>query len=139
MTEYSRVPRRGHRELAPERSMRMDRHPSPWPCVAMLGTLLLMCLMAPQYWETNVICQDPTINGPSDAGWDALELSPKWGSIGRSGGAEFNGLTFNVAAPGQDQSANTATDDAIASFAVAPTIEQLVNHQGFIAASANDR
>src|SRR3954451_24315984 len=139
MTEYSRAPRRGHRELAGERSMRIGRHPSPWPCVAMLAALLLMCLMAPQYWETNVVCQDPTINGPSDGRRNALELSPGWGGIGRSGDANFDELTFNVAVTATDQSANTATDDSLASVAVAPTIEELVNHHGFVAVPASDR
>jgi hypothetical protein len=32
--------------------MEVDREPSPWPCLAMLIGLLLMCLLAPSYWRS---------------------------------------------------------------------------------------
>lgn len=41
--------------------MQVDRQPSPWPCVAMLAGLLLLCLMAPRYWQNTVASEDPAI------------------------------------------------------------------------------
>jgi hypothetical protein len=32
--------------------MQVDRQPSPWPCVALLIGLVLLCLMAPRYWRS---------------------------------------------------------------------------------------
>src|SRR4051794_32849241 len=61
MSEYSRAPGRGHRTTARERFMQVDRQPSPWPCVAMLAGLLLLCLMAPRYWQKTVQSDDPAI------------------------------------------------------------------------------
>src|SRR3954466_9220007 len=111
MTEYSRAHRRGHRDLVGERSMRTGRHPSPWPCVAMLGALLLMCLMAPQYWETNVDCQDPTINAPADEGGATVGRSPNGRGGASSVRGNFNDLTLHTMPTEQDRWATTATDD----------------------------
>jgi hypothetical protein len=46
--------------------MQVDRQPSPWPCVAMLAGLLLLCLMAPRYWQNAVVSEDPAIGGETE-------------------------------------------------------------------------
>src|SRR3954468_1345177 len=66
MSEYSRAPGRRHRATAGERAMQVDRQPSPWPCVAMLAALLLLCLMAPRYWQNSVTPEDPAIGSASE-------------------------------------------------------------------------
>src|SRR3977135_3436956 len=66
-SEYSRAPGRGHRIPAGERAMQVDRQPSPWPCVAMLAALLLLCLMAPRYVRNTAALEDPTIGVEADA------------------------------------------------------------------------
>ena len=73
MSEYSRAPGRGHRATARERAMQVDRQPSPWPCVAMLAGLLLLCLMAPRYWQNTVELEDPAIGVDSDIAFDDLD------------------------------------------------------------------
>ena len=72
MSEYSRAPGRGHRATARERAMQVDRQPSPWPCVAMLAGLLLLCLMAPRYWQNTVGVEDPAIGVAADVAFDGL-------------------------------------------------------------------
>ena len=66
MSEYSRAPGRGHRTTVGDRAMQVDRQPSPWPCVAMLAALLLLCLMAPRYWRNTVALEDPAIGVEAD-------------------------------------------------------------------------
>src|SRR3954468_2044153 len=73
MSEYSRAPGRGHRTTARERVMQVDRQPSPWPCVVMLAGLLLLCLMAPRYWQNTVVVEDPAIGSATDLAFDGLE------------------------------------------------------------------
>ena len=46
--------------------MQVDRQPSPWPCVAMLAGLLLLCLMAPRYWQNTVVLEDPAIGAQAE-------------------------------------------------------------------------
>src|SRR3954454_18896346 len=70
MREYSRPPGRGHRATARERVMQVDRQPSPWPCVAMLAGLLLLCLIAPRYWQNTVYSEDPAIGVDAGVAFD---------------------------------------------------------------------
>ena len=56
--------------------MQVDRQPSPWPCVAMLAALLLLCLTAPRYWQNPVALEDPTIGAESDIGSGILYSGP---------------------------------------------------------------
>ena len=72
MSEYSRTPGRGHRTSARERAMQVDRQPSPWPCVAMLAGLLLLCLMAPRYWQNTVVLENPAIGLENEIAFDDL-------------------------------------------------------------------
>src|SRR3954463_5345276 len=73
MSEYSRAPSRGHRAIARERAMQVDRQPSPWPCVAMLAGLLFLCLMAPRYWQNMGAVSDPTIGIDGQATTERLD------------------------------------------------------------------
>src|SRR3954447_24902608 len=75
MSEYSRAPGRGHRTTARERVMQVDRQPSPWPCVAMLAGLLLLCLMAPRYWQTTTQSDDPAIGLDAGVALDDLGVA----------------------------------------------------------------
>src|SRR5207237_7191677 len=83
MSEYSRAPGRGHRELAGERAMRVDRQPSPWPCAAMLAGLLLLCLMAPHYWQNTATVEYAAIGAPAEVAYGFSETGPNWNADAR--------------------------------------------------------
>ena len=52
--------------------MQVDRQPSPWPCVAMLAGLLLLCLMAPRYWQNTVVVENPAIGLENEISFNDL-------------------------------------------------------------------
>src|SRR6188472_2258633 len=95
MSEYSRAPGRGHRATARERAMQVDRQPSPWPCVAMLAGLLLLCLMAPRYWQNTIVMEDPAIGFENDVAFDTLDRG-QYQPAGDFSGAKSNiGVQFD--------------------------------------------
>src|SRR5262245_1396781 len=97
MTEYSRAPRRGHRDLVPDRPVRVDREPSPWPCAAILALLWLMCLVAPDCWQTTGM-QDAAMNAPPDMASDEIQIPAAWvAQEGPAGGANYNWAPLETA------------------------------------------
>src|SRR3954463_3082818 len=103
MSEYSRAPGRGHRISAGERAMQVDRQPSPWPCVAMLAGLLLLCLMAPRYWQNTVQSEDPAIGVDAGVVFDDLAYAQlrATGNTNVAGGPfDFSGIQIGRFAGG---------------------------------------
>lgn len=109
--------------------MKVDKQPSPWPCVAMLVGLLLFCLAAPRFWQSDVTVTDGARIGLSQGlvgGADRLESSsapvrfgvslPEWpfnfgnANIGLAGGAANSDLLNLFASPSIEELIATRGD-----------------------------
>jgi hypothetical protein len=137
MSEYSRAPGRGHRTTARERVMQVDRQPSPWPCVAMLAGLLLLCLMAPRYWQKTAQSEDPAIGVDDGVAVDDLDGAP-YPAANRdfsarpsfAGPFDFSGIQIGRFARG-------TSSDLLNLFAPPPIEELIATHSAVAQLSAH--
>lgn len=108
--------------------MQVDRKPSPWPCVAMLIALLLVCLTVPLYWQSDKTPRD-VASGNSDDLPAAAFSSIVPGCAARSllGSATAIGpyvpgfADVNLGLP-----AGLLADNSLLSLCPPPTIEELI-------------
>ena len=129
MSEYNRAPDRRHRALARERTMHVDRQPSPWPCVAMLAGLLLLCLLAPRYWQNTIVMDDPAIGAEADAAVSELALGRyRAGHQVSPADVAVNGGLFDVSGISIIGISSRSHGDAL-SFGGQPSIEELIATQ----------
>lgn len=124
MSEYSGAPGRGHRGSVGKHAMQVDRQPSPWPCVVMLGVLLLFCLMAPRYWRNGATPKDATI-GHSDDVADCGLRDTNERPTEFAGKASFPGWTLNLDGIEIGGFANSP-DRELLNLMGTPTIEDLI-------------
>src|SRR5690349_12320658 len=119
MSEYSRAPGRGHRLSARERAMQVERQPSPWPCVAMLAGLLLLCLMAPRYWQNTVVVDDPAIGAETSVTFSDFDRPQDRVELGNAHGQfDFTGIGIGGFAVG--------TNNDLLNLCAPPPIEELI-------------
>jgi hypothetical protein len=128
MSEYSRAPGRGHRTTARERVMQVDRQPSPWPCVAMLAGLLLLCLMAPRYWQKTLQSEDPAIGVDASVAFDELGCAQYQATnCDRSAQPSFAG-PFDFSGIQVGRFASGTSSDLLNLFAPPPIEELIATH-----------
>ncbi|HVT30966.1 MAG TPA: hypothetical protein VHE81_23375, partial [Lacipirellulaceae bacterium] len=125
MTEYNRAPGRGHHGSAGVRPMQVDRQPSPWPCAAILLVLLLLCLIAPHYWQDSTQ-PAPAIGAARDIASERLPHGEAAARLlSRSTQTDYAGLSFDFASNPIGQFANSSHSDLV-DLVMPPTIDQLV-------------
>lgn len=117
--------------------MQVERQPSAWPCVAMLAVLLLLCLLAPRYWQNEVTSDDPTIGQAADVAPGDTDLDlRRTAEVDYSAKSDFAAWLFDSGRIDFGRLAGTSNSDLLNSLAPPPIEELIATHAAMSQLSA---